>query len=269
MTRMPAGVHQHGGLGVPVGLGAHVDAVHHHVDLAARLGELDDPTQDERDPVHVLGAAVRRDLRPRGEGQPVDRALHPPRELERLGDPPALGLGQRPELPARVAEEQHARHALGVAGGEVADHARDDVGLVLAERALDRHEPALAVEVVLDELARRELPARPRRARGRACARARRGRRGRAGRAAAPSARTPTAARSARPPAPPAARRSGAREASTRKTAISRGEAPSTGHPALDRHALEAEALGGRGVPGHEVVRGPRRRRRGPARRAG
>ena len=42
----------------------------------------------------------------------------------------------------------------------------DDVGRVLAERALDRHEAAVAVEVVLDELAGRELARRPRRAPG-------------------------------------------------------------------------------------------------------
>ena len=37
------GVHEHGGLGVPVRLGADVDAGHHDIDLAACLGELDDP----------------------------------------------------------------------------------------------------------------------------------------------------------------------------------------------------------------------------------
>ena len=80
------GVHQHRGLGVPVRLGAHVDARDHDVDLAAGLGELDDPAQALRDPVHVLGAAVHRDLRARRQREPLDRQAALLGEVERGDD---------------------------------------------------------------------------------------------------------------------------------------------------------------------------------------
>ena len=56
-------VHQHGCLGVPVRLGADVDARDDDVDLAAVLRELDDPLQCASHPVHVLGTRVHRDSR--------------------------------------------------------------------------------------------------------------------------------------------------------------------------------------------------------------
>src|SRR5205085_928195 len=58
------GVHEHGGLGIPVGLSANVDAVDNHVDLATGLCELDDTPQRPGDPVHVLGATIHGDLGP-------------------------------------------------------------------------------------------------------------------------------------------------------------------------------------------------------------
>ena len=56
-----AGVHEHGSLGIPIGLGANIDAVDDHVDLATSLGELDDAPQRPGDPVHILGTALHRD----------------------------------------------------------------------------------------------------------------------------------------------------------------------------------------------------------------
>ena len=50
------GVHEHRGFGVPVRLGADGDPGDHDVDLAAVLGELDDPLERGGHPVHVLGA---------------------------------------------------------------------------------------------------------------------------------------------------------------------------------------------------------------------
>ncbi len=70
------GVHEHRRLGVPVGLGADVDAGDDDVDLAARLGELDDPLEGPGHPVHVLGAGVHRDARAGREGVPLERDLH-------------------------------------------------------------------------------------------------------------------------------------------------------------------------------------------------
>ncbi len=55
-------MNEHGSLGVPIGLGADIDTVDNHVDLATCLGELDDAPQRSGDPVHILCAAVHRDL---------------------------------------------------------------------------------------------------------------------------------------------------------------------------------------------------------------
>ena len=69
------GVHEHRRLGVPVRLGADVDPGDDDVDLAAVLGELDEPAQHPGDPVHVLGAGVHRDLRAGGHREPLDRRV--------------------------------------------------------------------------------------------------------------------------------------------------------------------------------------------------
>ena len=63
----------------------------------------------------------------------------------------ALGLGDRAHRLRRVAEHGDAGHALGVALGRRADDADDDAGPVLPRRPVDGHEPAVVVEVVLDE----------------------------------------------------------------------------------------------------------------------
>ena len=74
-----ARVHEHRRLGVPVGLGADVDAGDDDVDLAAGLREEHDAPQDRGDPVHVLGAAVHGDLGPGGEREPLQRNAELPR----------------------------------------------------------------------------------------------------------------------------------------------------------------------------------------------
>ena len=83
MTRMPLVCMQHRRLGVPVRLGADVDAGDDDVDLAAALGERDDPAQRPGHPVHVLGAAVHRDLGAGGQGEPLDRHAQLLGEVER------------------------------------------------------------------------------------------------------------------------------------------------------------------------------------------
>ena len=88
--------------------------------------KLHDPPQRRRDPVHVLGAGVHRDLRARGEREPLARHVELLGEVERGDDPPALGLGQRAERPGRVAEQHDAQHPLGVALGAVADQPDHD-----------------------------------------------------------------------------------------------------------------------------------------------
>ncbi len=69
------GVHEHRGLGVPVRLRAHVDAGDHDVDLAAVLGELDDPLERRGHPVHVLGARVHRDPGAGRQREPLQRHI--------------------------------------------------------------------------------------------------------------------------------------------------------------------------------------------------
>ncbi len=88
-------MHQHRRLGVPVGLGADVDAGDDHVDLAAALGEPNQAAQDARDPVHVLGTAVHGDARPRRNCEPLDRHLQPLGKVERRENPSALAFRQR------------------------------------------------------------------------------------------------------------------------------------------------------------------------------
>ena len=100
---------------------------------------------------------------------PADRANHSigtsqsVGEVDRRQQAPALGLGDRAHRLGRVAEHGDAGHALRVALGRRADDADHDAGLVLARRAVDRHQlparsgasPPSIVEVVLDERARR------------------------------------------------------------------------------------------------------------------
>ena len=148
-----ARVHQHGRLGVPVGLRAHVDARDDDVDLAARLGELDDPAKHAADPVHVLGAALHRDLRAGREREPLERHAHRLGQVEACEDAPAFRLGNGSDFLARIAQHDHACHALRVLCREVADDAAHHVRRVLAVGACDRHQPAVGIEIVFDELA--------------------------------------------------------------------------------------------------------------------
>ena len=98
-------MHQHRRLGVPVRLGADVDAGDDDVDLAAGLGELDDPLERPGHPVHVLGAGVHRDARAGRQREPLDGHAHLLGQVERGDDPRALRLGDRAERLGRVAAE--------------------------------------------------------------------------------------------------------------------------------------------------------------------
>ena len=66
------GVHQHGGERVEVTLRANVDSLHDQIDLATRLGEMNDTTHHTRGGVEVFGAAVHRDLCTTRYGNPLD-----------------------------------------------------------------------------------------------------------------------------------------------------------------------------------------------------
>ena len=150
-------MHEHRRLGVPVRLAAHIDTGHRQVDLATALGEPDQPSQDRRDPVHVLGAAVHGDERPGGDREPLDRHAHPRCEVERGEDPSALRLGEVAQPASGVAEDRDPRHPLRHLPGAVAQDADDDVGDIEARFAVDRLEDTVGSEVVLHERARREV----------------------------------------------------------------------------------------------------------------
>ena len=122
--------------------------------------------QRRGDPVHVLGAGVHRDLRARGEREPLDRHAELLGEVERGDHALALRLGERAERARRVAEQHDAPHALGVALGAVAHQPDHDARAVGRRRPVDRDELPVAVEVVLDELAGRDRGARLRALRG-------------------------------------------------------------------------------------------------------
>ena len=86
-------MHQHCRFGIPVGLCSHVDSGYDHVHFATGLGEGDQPSQSSCHPVHVLGAAVHRDLGPRGQGKPLDRHIQLLGEVEGGNDESTLWLG--------------------------------------------------------------------------------------------------------------------------------------------------------------------------------
>ena len=142
---------EHRRLGVPVRLATDVDPGDDDVHLAAGLGELDQPTQGERDPVHVLGAGVHRDQRTARHGEPLDRQP----VLERVGErgvhAPALRLGEVAEPLRRVGQDGHALHALGDHGGVVGEQPDDQVRDVGARLAVDGDEPVVGVEFELHE----------------------------------------------------------------------------------------------------------------------
>ena len=149
-------VQQHGGLGVPVRLGAHVHSRDDDVHLAAALREFDETAEDGGDPVHVLGAAVHRDARTGREREPLDRHPQPLGEVDAGDDATALRLGEVAQ-PARGITQQHdPGHSLRHLGGVVGEQANHDVGHVLPGQPVDGYELAGSVEVVLGETARWE-----------------------------------------------------------------------------------------------------------------
>jgi hypothetical protein len=113
------GVHQHGGFGVPVGLGADVDAGHDHVDLPTPLRELDDRAQHPGDPSMF---SVPESIAIRAPEDTANHSIGAPRsrcQVDGLADQGALGGGDRAEPLGGVAEQRHPRHALRVAVGRV------------------------------------------------------------------------------------------------------------------------------------------------------
>jgi len=140
-------VHQHRRLGVPVRLGAHVDAGHDHVDLAAVLGEPDDPPQRGAHPVHVLRPGLHRDPGARGEGEPFHRDAALFGQVERGDDPPALRLGDRPQPAGGVAAEHDPGEPFRVQRRRGGDQTADDAGLVEPRSPVHRHQGPGLVEV--------------------------------------------------------------------------------------------------------------------------
>ena len=126
----------HRGERVEVALRADVDAGQDQVHLAATVGERDEPAHDARGGVEILGAAVHRDARARGDGDPLDRQTLPLGQVEGRDDAVALGRGERAHVARRIAGEQHAAHALGVLARGRGDHAEDDTGVVQSRRAV-------------------------------------------------------------------------------------------------------------------------------------
>ena len=150
-------MHEHRGLGVPVRLGADVYAGDHDVQLVAALGELDDPAQHGRDPVHVLGAAVHGDLGPGREREPLDRHTELLRQVEGGDDAHALRLGERAERLGGISQQRNAQHPFRVPRGVGAREPDHDAGRVGGRRAVDGFQAAALVEVVLLELAAEQL----------------------------------------------------------------------------------------------------------------
>ena len=69
----------------------------------------------------------------------------------------AFRFGQRAQVLAGISQQQDSRHAFRIFGGEVADDADNDVGLVLAVGTIDRNQAAFGIEIVLDETRREEI----------------------------------------------------------------------------------------------------------------
>ena len=109
-------VHEHGGFGVPVGLRADVDPVHHQIHFAARLRELDQAAQDAGDPIHVLHAAVHRDLGAGRDGEPLQGNALRFGQIQSGEDAPAFGFGDGAQILARISQQQNPRHAFGILG---------------------------------------------------------------------------------------------------------------------------------------------------------
>ena len=131
---------EHRGLGVPVRLATDVDPGDDDVDLTARLGELDEASQRECDPVHVLGTGIHGDQRAARHGEPLDRDLLFERGGERCVDSPTLGFGQVAEPLRRIGQQHHPPHALGHDGGVIGDDPDDDMGGVVAGFSVDGDE---------------------------------------------------------------------------------------------------------------------------------
>ena len=121
-----------------------------------RLRELDDPPQHRRDPVHVLGAGVHRDLGAGGDREPLDRHAEPLGEVERGDD--ARHSGSASEPSPRVGSPSSATRSMPSGWRSVALRISPTtmLGGVRGGRPVDRDELAV-VEVVLLEVAVEQL----------------------------------------------------------------------------------------------------------------
>jgi hypothetical protein len=143
-------VHEHRRLGVPVRLRADVDARDDDVDLAAVLGELDDPAQRAATQ-SMFSVPESIEIRRRRQREPLDGHAELLGEVERGDDAPALRLGQRAERARRVAE-QRTRAASPRGGARCGcGRARPRCSPGWCRRPVDRDELASVAEVVLAE----------------------------------------------------------------------------------------------------------------------
>ena len=154
-----ARVHQHRRLGVPVRLAADVDAGDDDVDLAAGLGELDQPAQRQRDPVHVLGARVHGDERAAAHREPLHRQPVLGRVGQRGIDAPAFRFGQVAQPLGRVGQQHHALMPSGTTSVGLLIRPTTRWARVRSRLALHRHQSVVGVEVEFLEDAGRQAAA--------------------------------------------------------------------------------------------------------------
>jgi hypothetical protein len=137
-------MHEHRRLGVPVRLRPDVDPGDDDVDLVPVLGELDDPLERLRDPVHVLGAGVHRDARAGRQGEPLDGQPQLLRQIQGRDDARALGLGNGTERAQRVAAQQNPGDPVGVQRVGVVTTPQMMPAVFWPYGPLHRHEPPLS-----------------------------------------------------------------------------------------------------------------------------
>ena len=153
----PAGVHEHGGFGVPVRLSTNIDAVDDQIYFATDLRELHDAAQNAGNPIHILDAALHGNLRASRDRKPLEGYALLFGQVQCCDDAPAFWFGEGAKVFTRISHQQDAGHAFGVPGGKVADETSDNVGFVLSVRTVDRDQPIVRIEIMLAEFARREF----------------------------------------------------------------------------------------------------------------
>ena len=149
----PFGVHQHGRLGVPVGLTTDGDAGDDDVDLATSLGEFNQLAQHNRDPVHVFGAAGHGDAGASRHRVPLEGGVVFFRQLQRPDGHPAFRFGEGCQLLGRVPEQHHPGDPFRVAFRGGRQQAADEAAVVIPLRPVDWLEGALIGHGVFGEVA--------------------------------------------------------------------------------------------------------------------